>query len=284
MSGRPDDPILSEIEPWQVLEPENPDAVTITAKHVRDGQHEQQKRRQTSEPGLGSGTKTSVWSTIAPTIIESSLNLKFRCSIFSYKGALNKPLPNSNIIVYYRTRHGDVQKHPVRLNATNVNDTVMRSVIEQERKKVRDNKTHIVDKFFKRETVSQRIVPQAPHRAIVISPPISRAPAGSTASNAIDSVADVIRQKPAAKLLQSVALALHSSATGSAMSQAAPPLLQGLVDICGEMVQHFSEHALEIVLLQVYRALRQIVQKSATKALKGCVTFDCWSAALKTPI
>lgn len=77
---------------------------------------------------------------------------------------------------------------------------------------------------------------------------------------------------------------LHSIAIRSATSRAALPLLQGLVGMRKRNEPYYCKHALEIILLQVFRDSRRIVQKSANPAMEKFLTSQGQGAALVSHI
>ena len=232
------------------------DECDAIAASVISRQQDQQKKRRMRSHQPGARTKTSVWTTIAATKVESDKPM-FQCCVCDSMVGTNHSFSSSNVTLHYKSKHKDTHDALLHLNGANATEEILSSTITEARDAWRKKASRqSIMSFFR----PSRETPQQTTSVARESTPVP------------------------AKLLQSVAVVLYACATETPFVRVASPITQGLVDIFGGRMQPSSKEAIESHLHLVYSAVCGLLKQSCTSAVTGSISLDGWSAALGTPI
>ena len=255
-----------------------------TAKRLREEQDKRQRKRRKVAGGTGSSTKTSLWSTLAATIVKENSKTMYHCAVCGFNGSLNSGSSTSNIKMHYRGKHMAVYKDLNRLDQSNGSEDQLRSVISTAHAKIRDRRNSAsISKFFQPRPspgttrISRRHVASIP----------SRSPQQSTSANPASqgvAVQTISKPGPDRVLIQAVGLILYGCVKQAPLSQLSCPMLQGLIHICDGRMRFSSKTPVQDHLFSTYNAVCRLLKSNTENAMVGSITCDGWSAALRAPI
>lgn len=245
---------------------------SITAKRLRQEQNERQTRRKTAGTSRGSSSKTSVWSTLAATVVDEGMHTLYHCAICGFGGKLNKGLSNSNIIQHYRGKHRAIHDKIKHLDDTGAAESQFLSVISTAHRKHHSKRSVAsLRSFFKPRDAAQNV-------------PNAHAVRPNDVNPSHKMQGDLSTPGATVSLTQSTCLVLYGCAKQLPLTQVACPMLQGLVHLFGGRMLFSSRTPVDQTLFSVYRAVCRLLKQKTENAMVGCVTADGWSSALRAPI
>lgn len=92
-----------------VTMPDQSNPMRVSAQQVVQERREIQKRRRKSGERFGSGTKKSLWSTVAAYMYRDDIDTWFMCKVCNQKGQMKKGFSTSKIINHYKIAHPALQ-------------------------------------------------------------------------------------------------------------------------------------------------------------------------------
>lgn len=235
---------------------------------LMNAHQDQQTRRRSIAGGRGSSSNTSIWSTLAATIVQHAQKPTFHCSVCSKENKLNKTVSNSNILLQYKSMHPELYENLLALEASGATEQQIRNAVSFARTEwLRKNKNSKITLFFCARDCSSASRFASPFHQATVNPAV-----------------DFSIPSTPVKVTQCVASVMYACVTETPLSRVGSPLLQGLVSVFGGRMQFSSKTPLDSYLLSVFEAVCNILKSSISRAMTGCISFDGWSSTIHAPI